>query len=282
VSSALTSMDDSPGSLRQQLLFGEFVRWYVTKAKHPYHDKLIGHYWRVFTKNTFWVKYDSDLVINVSLKDYIQSSIFFNGYYERTIVEWLCSELSPTDVFWDVGANIGAITLVAARRCARVVAFEPEPTTMAKLRNNVHVNGLNNVRLEPIALSDQDGDVMLTLGPECNSGMNSIALRRTDRPSISVKTTTADAFLSAIASDAPTVMKIDVEGAEARVLRGAPKLLTCPRLRAIMFESKAGAEGRPEDRALLSSLEGAGFRVREFGPSDGSAKDTVTNYLACR
>ena len=259
------------------------MRWYLRKAQHPYRNKIIGHYWRFLSKPAFWVKYDADLLINLCLKDYIQSAIFFNGYYERTIVEWLSSELKPDDVFWDVGANIGAITLIAARHCASVVAFEPDPSTMAKLRRNVDVNRLKNVRLESTALSDCDGEVLLNLGPESNTGMNSIVASHPDRPCVPVKAVRADSILASTTSlNAPSVMKVDVEGAEAKVFAGALNLLSSPRLRAIMFEAKKGAGGRPDDQSLCLSLEAMGFRMREFGCSDEGAKDEVTNYLALR
>src|SRR5262245_65233573 len=106
---------------------GEGVRWYLTRARHPFKNYIVGHYWRVFEKFQLMIRYDGGGVINVTLSDYLQQKIFFEGYYERPLVDWLKRTLKSDDVFWDVGANIGAISIVASRLCARAVAFEPGP-----------------------------------------------------------------------------------------------------------------------------------------------------------
>jgi FkbM family methyltransferase len=265
-----------------ELLRGGLWRWYLVRARHPLKDKIVGHWWSWFARRPYWVKYDADLTIKLSLRDCLQSTIFFEGSYESTIVDWLRHELRPDDVFWDVGANIGAITLIAARHCASVVSFEPAPATFANLEENVRANGLSNVRLKQIALSNRDGEAILSLGPDCNSGMNSIALHRSDQPGVTVCTARADSLLAAGALPAPTVMKIDVEGAEAAVFAGLTSSLASPRLRAIVFESRKGADGSPAEAVISLLLNAAGFSIRELGGSPHLENDGLVNYLASR
>src|SRR6188474_2838116 len=116
---------------------GQSLRWYLTRARHPFKNFIVGHYWHLFAKARVWIKYDGEGVINVRVGDYLQQQIFFDGYYEQPLVDWLKRTLRPDDVFWDVGANVGAISLVAARLCRRVVAFEPDPRSVEQLRRNI-------------------------------------------------------------------------------------------------------------------------------------------------
>jgi hypothetical protein len=74
---------------------GESVRWYLTRAKHPFKSYIVGHYWWWFEKFDVWIKYDGGGVINVALGDYVQQQIFFEGYYERPLVDWLKRTLTP-------------------------------------------------------------------------------------------------------------------------------------------------------------------------------------------
>ena len=139
----------------------------------------------------------------------------------------------PDDVVWDVGASVGLYTVHLAPRVRRVVAFEPDPATVARLRENVQVNGLtHSVDIVPAALGDRDGQVELS-----TSGLsgNAPAISNLGRHHAStvVPINRADTLLSTGGVAAPTVIKMDVEGAEGLVLKGAAGLLrsgSAPRL----------------------------------------------------
>src|SRR5260221_13943445 len=122
--------------MRPVFIAGESLRWYLKRARHPFKNYLVGHFWAWFCKPRMWVRYDEGMGIQVCLADYVQRTIFFQDYYERPLIDWLKKILCADDVFWDVGANVGAITLVAAPRCATVAAFEPDPRSLARLREN--------------------------------------------------------------------------------------------------------------------------------------------------
>ena len=163
-----------PPGLTPQVWLGESLRWYLMRARHPLKNYLVGHYWSWFCKARVWIKYNETAAINISLGDYLQQRIFFEGYYERGLVEWLKRTLQPGDVFWDVGANIGALTLVAARLCRRVVAFEPDPRSLKWLTLNVRANGIENVDIVPMALGESDGMALLHQAAAVNTGMSSL------------------------------------------------------------------------------------------------------------
>jgi FkbM family methyltransferase len=255
----------------------------LTRARHPFKDYLVGHYWWAFCKPRVWIDYDEGHIINVCLGEYIQQRIFFDRYYERPLIEWLKATLRPDDVFWDVGANIGAISLVAAPRCRRVVAFEPDPRSVQRLTRNLSVNSISNVDVISAALAERNGTSVLYQADGVNTGMSSIAAAGSvHHGAVDVRTLTADDFLDARSDLAPTVMKLDVEGAETHVLAGATRVLGSGRLRALVFEDRVGAGGEPTTDAVVSRLTAAGFRVQGLGASAESVGDGMFNFLATR
>jgi FkbM family methyltransferase len=151
---------------------------------------------------------------------------------EYALMAHVLRSVMPGDLFLDVGSHIGLYALAAAARvgdAGRVIAFEPTPMTVEKLVHNVELNdATRRIQIERIALSDADGSVeFLTTG---SSMMNSIftgAPPDQHRPPvperrITVRTGRLDSFFDATRR---TVAKIDTEGHEIAVLRGAPRLL---------------------------------------------------------
>jgi FkbM family methyltransferase len=269
--------------LSPRVWLGESLRWYVTRARHPFKDYVVGHYWSWFCKPRIWITYDGTAAINVCLGDYLQGRIFAHGYYERPLVDWLRRTLRPTDVFWDVGANIGAVTLVAARLVTRVVAFEPDPRSLVLLRRNLSMNRLGNVEVVPAALGDRAGTATLHQGAASNTGMSSlVAGGATTAGDIPVTVTRVDDVLATRADLAPQVMKLDVEGAEHLVVRGATRLLRSGQLRALVFEDRTDPQGHPTNAALVGGLVEAGYDIRPLGVSDESAADGLCNFVATR
>jgi FkbM family methyltransferase len=227
------------------------------------------------------VTYDHEGIINVCLGDYLQQQIFFDGYYERPLVEWLKRTLGPDDVFWDVGANIGAISLVAARLCQRVVAFEPDPRSLVKLERNIAANRLTDVEIVAGALGVEAGSATLYQSAELNTGMTSLVAGRGEVVGQQrVKVFRADDLIAARPELAPTVMKLDVEGAEHLVLGGAPNLLRSGRLRAVVFEDRRDANARPTNHEVVARLREADYRIEPFAASDAHANDGLYNFLA--
>lgn len=267
---------------RLKVSFGEAYRWYVTRAKHPLKNKIVGHWWGWFCKPAVWIRYDDGLVIKTRLRDYIQRSIFMEGFYELELVRWLKLELHANDVFWDVGANVGAMTLIAARRCKQVISFEPEPRVLARLREHLEVNGLGNVRVMPLALSDTGGRVLMGQAPEENSGMNSLCRTDLGWNCQEVEAIRADDLVARGDVPCPNVMKVDVEGAEAMVFGGAPILLQNPALRVVMFEAALGRDGLPANPELGRIFEESRFTVAHFARSDTTIHDGMGNFLARR
>jgi FkbM family methyltransferase len=140
--------------------------------------------------------------------------------------------LRPDDVVWDVGASVGLFSVHAAGIAKTVVAFEPDPQTFARLRQNVELNALQRlIQCRSEALGDKQGQVSLRTDGLAGNAPSLVDLGRHSGES-PIPMTTVDRL---VADDVPlpTVLKIDVEGAELLVLRGATALLastSSPRL----------------------------------------------------
>jgi FkbM family methyltransferase len=147
----------------------------------------------------------------------------------------MLQDLRDDDVLFDIGANVGMVALHAAKIC-RTVAFEPDPSFQRRLAVNTALNPDRTFTLEPIAVSDTNGSVVLyTDGDEGNSP--SLVHQRGENDSVSVSARSLDSLLAEGRLPRPTVVKLDVEGAEILVLRGAKQLLTGPgRPRALFIE----------------------------------------------
>ncbi|MBO0878958.1 MAG: FkbM family methyltransferase [Mycobacterium sp.] len=161
--------------------------------------------------------------------DLIQRYIALFGVWEPHLTAWLRARLRPGDVFVDVGANIGYFTLLASALVGehgRVVALEASPQFHRRLVEHIDLNGCANVRAVNIAVSDSHEALTFILASTSNLGAASMVPY--DGPAESVFTVDArplTELLTPAKIAAARVMKVDVEGAEGRVVRGLAPLL---------------------------------------------------------
>lgn len=155
--------------------------------------------------------------------------------YEPVALAALLFLLREEDVVWDVGASVGLFTVHCAARARRVVAFEPDAETFARLQQNVALNDLaDKVDLQQLALGDTPGELQLaTDGLDGFAPTLSAKLAR-HHGSISVPVETIDGLISR-GVPPPDVIKIDIEGAEILALRGGSRLLLGPHRPRVLF-----------------------------------------------
>lgn len=191
---------------------------------------------------------------------------------ERRVAKTLVAELNENDVFWDVGANVGTFACLAGDvvETGTVVAFEPYPPNVERLRQNFRRNGISGI-IESRALSDVDGErtffVMDTDEPGTREGSIEERYAATDDAvrSITVETTAADHAVSAGTYPPPNVVKIDVEGAAPEVLAGMSETLDRQECRLLVVEP------HDNEAAIEDVLADAGFRTRTLRV-DGSTR----------
>ncbi|MEO1392655.1 MAG: FkbM family methyltransferase [Cyanobacteria bacterium J06634_5] len=194
--------------------------------------------------------------------------LLFGNNFEPEELKFLMASLHPGDTCFDVGANGGIFTVIAAKQVGpigHVYAFEPGLRELALLKENVALNQLNNVTIVASAVSDRTGETQFALSQD--GAMNSMF--STDHPEqkieswTTVKTTTLDDFVASQQIKEVNFLKIDVEGAEQLVFEGSQALLAQPSALVIMFESadvNASAAGN-STQDILKRLSAAGFQL---------------------
>ena len=195
--------------------------------------------------------------------------LIYCRHFEANEREFLNRFLRPGDVFVDVGANIGLFTLIAAERTGlqgKVLAFEPTAKTFGRLVENVRLNKFTNVECLKLALSDSRGNLPLNQCSEGYDAWNSLA-KPVSKGSLQPELVEAvdwDQFAQErdlIGS--VTMMKIDVEGWENRVLAGGKQFFSrsdAPVLQVEFTDEAAEAAGA-SCRALYDCLQSYGYKM---------------------
>jgi FkbM family methyltransferase len=192
--------------------------------------------------------------------------------------------LRPSDTMIDVGANVGAFTVLAsAVKGARTIAFEPSPFTFGYLKRNVALNDITDrTRLVQCAVGRGPGELRLTnsLGTE-----NYVSTDRNDTTAVSVPVRCLDHEL---ANEKPTLIKVDVEGFEADVIAGALETLKKPSLMALIVErSGIGKRYGFDEAEVHAKIRAAGFSpffysavTRELRPIDEAQEGNIVYVRA--
>jgi FkbM family methyltransferase len=199
---------------------------------------------------------------------------FVDGRYEPNEMSAVAARLRPGMCVLDVGAHEGLYTLLAARLVSpggTVHAFEPSPRERARLQENIALNQLTNVQVHETAVGDAAGTAVLHVAGADYAGHNTMGAfgypTTTLEAAVEVEVVSLDTFASEHALPNVDLLKIDVEGSETSVLRGAQKLLRKHRP-VILVEAQdatLGTAGSSVDE-LIGILQAEGYRVMPFGP----------------
>ncbi|MBL8058392.1 MAG: FkbM family methyltransferase [Anaerolineales bacterium] len=190
------------------------------------------------------------------------------GVFEPAEQAFVRQTLRPGDLVLDVGANYGLFTLLAARRvgpAGRVYAFEPSARERAGLLKNIAANGLTNVTVLEQAVADRPGLAQLAVARD--GGLNALARNAHPEQAVThwqpVSVTTLDDFVAGAGLPRVDFLKIDVEGAEALVLRGAARLLAQTPAPTILCEfcDVTAAGFNSSGRQLYDLFQASGYAL---------------------
>jgi len=189
---------------------------------------------------------------------YTHASNVFLLFQEVYEVENIMPKLVGKDaVFVDVGAYMGLYTVWACRRARRVISVEPNPAALAYLKVNMALNECPNVTVVPKAVSDRRGYAKLKIPKETEKGRiptgSSIVWDFKEAFEVEVEMDTLDSVLEEVGVDSVDVLKIDVEGAEGLVVRGAEK--TLKKAKAVLIEIW------PENVWVVGYLQNSGYKL---------------------
>jgi FkbM family methyltransferase len=171
------------------------------------------------------------------------------GSYEYEMQTRVAQEVQRGGVFYDVGANVGFYSLLAAVLIhpGRVYAFEPLPENVAYLRKHLVLNRIRNVNVFELAISDVPGSALFEAEPTRAMGCLGAA------GNLRVQTATLDALLRNQEIAPPDWIKMDVEGAEFRALLGARECFA--RHRPKLFLATHGRDVHDDCCRLLASWQ---------------------------
>lgn len=188
------------------------------------------------------------------------ASVYFNRMEpEQTAA--MVQEIRPGQTFFDIGANVGYYSILASRLvgpAGKIAAFEPLVRNLSYLHRHVELNRADNIRLLPFALSSENTILSFSTGP--NSAMGHLELN--GGGDVLVPTVTLDEIAERLGL-IPDVMKMDVEGAEMEVFRGAERILS--EARPTIFLSTHSPELREQCLALLKDY---GYSVESLIKTD--------------
>ena len=283
MSSAVTMKSLKSLTQRRLSAYADPSRYY-RRAKHFVVNTILG--WGIPLRVTTTV---GDLKVQFLVTSFIEYMLRAKLSYtrEKVTMDWINNCISADDVVYDIGANVGAYSLLIGKKIGRgngkVLAFEPESANFFSLNRNILLNGLSG-KVIPYATAFGDkaraGEFYLS------STVPGSAMHGVDRPeSDGVKfdakhvqgiyVVSVDEFVRGGAVPAPNHIKIDVDGSELSIVSSMPHLLADPKLRTIMIEiAEDVSKGRIEQTLL-----NAGFVEREREKWDGK---NVYNILYAR
>lgn len=185
--------------------------------------------------------FDFDILVNPVVDKGVERSIYYFGEYEAGTLNVLRKFLNEGDVFLDVGANIGFLSLAVAcfvRENGLVYAVEPHPDTYQILVRNIRLNHIKNVYPMNIALGSKVSEARIYDNLDINRGSASLLRppNMSEKMGKPVKVTTIDMLLESRQIRLPKLIKIDVEGFELEVLKGARTFLSSTQAPALCVE----------------------------------------------
>ena len=176
-----------------------------------------------------WVE---DAKILSGLGEFGLTGNIYCGFMEHEDMLFLLHVLRPEHTFVDVGANVGAYTILASKVVgSKSVAFEPLPETAARLKDQVQINQIENlVDVRNIGVGDRECELNFTNNSDT---VNKVSLSDAAENTTRVRVGVLDRELSL---DGEYFLKVDVEGFESQVIRGAKKILASGRVLAMIVE----------------------------------------------
>jgi len=171
----------------------------------------------------------------------VERQLYLYGTYEAGTLSIMEKCLRKGDIFIDVGANIGLMSIFASQIVGsngKIYSFEPEPETFAILKKNIEINKIENIYIYNFALGDKKSKAFIYTNPYAGRGSASLIkpVDQKDSKKYEVSIETLDDFISTHDIKKVRMLKIDVEGWELNVLKGADRLLKSSQAPIISIE----------------------------------------------
>src|SRR3989344_1694295 len=231
-------------------------RWAFRHLKNP---SVRSFYWARLTRRTY---YDADIEsfpMRFAFFSHVQHKIARElsnrNLWEPSLLTLWKEKAKSASVIYDVGGFNGLFGMVAARATPRawVVIFEPDPFNVRHVRENLKINNIQNCSVEEIALTDHSGTVFFSAKGKLGSHISR------HNNGVQVRAKTLDSFPPA------DLIKIDVEGVEAKVIAGGKHSLE---KKPVIFLEVHDQLTESEREEMWGTLKGNGYAWRQIGGSE--------------
>ena len=260
------TLECSLNTISQLYAIAKFIAQHPLNANHKLQALTNFVKWQIATrilKKKVIVPWVEDSMFISGLGETGLTGNLYAGFMEYEDMIFLLHALQPNETFVDVGANIGAYTILASKVVkSNSIAFEPLPATAERLKDQIQINRINAaVDIRNMGVGDKEGSLFFTNN---NDTVNKVSLAGEVENTTMVKVSTLD---NELAKDNQYFFKIDVEGFEYNVIEGASAVLSNNNVSAIIIElNGSGEEFGHSNEDIHKKLLSFGFFAVAYEP----------------
>jgi FkbM family methyltransferase len=203
------------------------IRWYIRYSIiHRAKKFLIKNFiLPILPKGYFYIHTTTGKIIEFDYHETLGITTLINHcLFESVEINCLSNYIIQQSTFMDIGANIGLYSILLSDLAKNIIAIEPLPDNVERIKRNIHLNQIDNVKIYSLALSDTIINQQLFYSTK-DSAFASIKFIANARQ-IKIQISTLDAIWHELNYPIISVLKLDVEGAEIQVLKGGIKCIT--------------------------------------------------------
>lgn len=246
------------------------------------------YYWNRYITGPTDVReiYGSKMQLDIR-KEGVNRDLIIDGEREPESIRYYASTLNKLSesfediIVLDIGANIGHLALLAAKSCpnSTVRAVEPDPRNVEDLSQNVRLNGYDNIRIDQLAVGAEKGTNTLQLDEQPNlNRMRDVGNDEKEFDgTVHVEVETIDSLLEKLDVDesVPVILRMDTEGYETEILKGATKLLNSDRPLYTFIELHYNTVSESDMNILVDRFESNEVTVDQVRDGPGTFEEPI-------
>lgn len=197
----------------------------------------------------------------------------FGKIHEPLMVRFMCRILKKGDTFIDLGAHIGYFSIIAAKLCKQVYAFEIDDNCIPIIKENISLNKLDNIEIINKAVSEKSGDeIKISVFEQPNTTLNIRFNPKAKGGHKVIKTLSLSDFVNDKKIQ-PALIKVDIEGAEFSALKGMEELLKNSKDLKILLEvhPRQLKASQVDSKMIIDYVNKLGYRALYFGSHRNNA-----------
>lgn len=248
-------------------------------------DELYYSIKKINTDNEVVISLEDGNKISVNLRDKgIAKELYLQKKREIFSSEFLRNFIKEDEVIIDIGANIGYYVIIESSilKNGKIYAIEPMPSNMELLEYNVKLNNIENIELFQYAIGEENSSSKMYLYDRCNISSFNKDLGREVLEEVDVEILTLDRFIELYMEEYPSFIRMDIEGYEYHLFKGATKLLKNGHPLKLKMEIHSFYLNKPQIDYILHTLENNKFEIKAIilDPQNHNISSLkILNYL---